>query len=96
LRIPTGKKAIGIHLSVEFYEDSTEQSTTWYKGTVILYNRQVGYVVSFDVYGPEENEIIKSLKKTVETNEIKLLLLHLNLGTLNYIIIKIEINQMLL
>ena len=96
MRIPAGKKAIGTCLSVEFDEDATEQSTTWYKGTVISYNRQVGYVVSFDVYGPEENEIIKSLKKTVETNEIKLLLLHLNLGTLNYIIIKIEINQMLL
>jgi len=24
LRIPTGKKAIGTHLSVEFYEDATE------------------------------------------------------------------------
>jgi len=40
--------------SVEFYEDVTEQSTIWYKGTMISYSRQVGYVVSFDGYGPEK------------------------------------------
>jgi len=36
------------------------------KGTVISYSRQVEYVVSFDGYGPEENETIESLKKAVE------------------------------
>ena len=29
--IPTGKKAIGIRLSVEFYEDVDQQGTQWYK-----------------------------------------------------------------
>ena len=45
----------------------------WYKGTIISYSRKDGYVVSFDGYGPEENETIKSLRKAVEKNEIKLL-----------------------
>jgi len=73
LKIPAGKKAIGTRLSVEFYEDESEQSTVWYKGTIISYTRNDGYVVSFDGYGPEENETIKSLRKAVEKNEIKLL-----------------------
>ena len=73
LRIPTGKKANGTRLSVEFYEDETKQNTVWYKGTVISYSRQTGYVISFEGYGPEENETIVSLKKAAERNEIKLL-----------------------
>ena len=73
LRIPTGKKAICTQLSVEFYEDETKQNTVWYKGTVISYSRQTGYVISFKGYGPEENETIVSLKKAAERNEIKLL-----------------------
>ena len=73
LRIPTGKKAIGTRLSVEFYENETKQSTVWYKGTVISYSRQAGYVISFEGYGPEENETIVSLKKAAKRNEIKLL-----------------------
>ena len=73
LKIPAGKKAVGTRLSVEFYEDESEQSTVWYKGTIISYTRNDGYVVSFDGYGPEENETIKSLRKAVEKNEIKLL-----------------------
>ena len=73
LAIPTGKRAIGMRLSVEFYIDESKQRTTWYKGTVISYSRQCGYIVSFDGYGPEENETIKSLKRAAERNEIKIL-----------------------
>ena len=58
LKIPAGKKAIGTRLGVEFYEDESKQNTIWYKGTVISYSRQVGYVISFEGYGPEENETI--------------------------------------
>ena len=46
LTIPTGKRAIGMCLSVESYTDESKQSTTWYKGMVISYSRQSGYVVS--------------------------------------------------
>ena len=60
-------------LSVEFYTDESKQNTTWYKGMVISYSRQSGYVVSFDGYGPEDNETIKSLKKAAERNEIKII-----------------------
>ena len=42
-------------------------------GTIISYSRKDGYVISFDGYGPEENEIIISLRKAAERNEIKLL-----------------------
>ena len=70
--IPTGKRAIGTRVSVEFYNDSDCVSTTWYKGTVIRYNKQ-GYLITFDDCGPEDNEIIKSLKKSVEKGEIKIL-----------------------
>ena len=73
LTIPTGKRAIGMRLSVEFYTDERKQNTTWYKGTVISYSRRDGYIISFDGYGPEDNETIKSLKKAAERNEIKIL-----------------------
>ena len=59
-------------MSVEFYDDSSKVSTTWYKGTVIAYNKE-GYIVTFDGCGPEDNEVIKFLKKAVEKGEIKLL-----------------------
>jgi len=46
--VPTGKKSIGTHVSVEFYDvDNNKSSTTWYKGTVIACNKQ-GYIVTFD------------------------------------------------
>ena len=65
--ILTGKRAIGTQVSVEFYNDSDCVSTTWYKGTVIRYNKQV----TFDDCGPEHNEVIKSLKKCFEKGEIR-------------------------
>jgi len=64
--IPSGKRAIGTRLSVEFYNDDSQQATTWYKGTVISYSRQQGYVITFDGFGPEENERIKCLRKAFE------------------------------
>ena len=68
---PHWKKAIGTCLSVE---DESEQSTVWHKGMAIIsYTRKDGYVVSFDRYGPEESKTIKSLRKAMERNEIKLL-----------------------
>ena len=59
-------------MSVEFYDDSSKVSTTWYKGTVIGYNKE-GHIVTIDRCGPEDNEVIKSLKKAVEKYEVKLL-----------------------
>ena len=47
LKFPAGKRAIETRLSVEFYEDESEQSTVWYKGTIISYSRKDGYVISF-------------------------------------------------
>lgn len=70
--MPTGKKSIGTRVSVEFYDDNSKESTTWYKGTVIAYNKE-GYLVTFDGCGLEDNEVIKSLKKTVEKGEVRLL-----------------------
>ena len=70
--IPTVKRAIGTQVSVEFYNDSDCVSTTWHKGTVIRCNKQ-GYLVTFDDYGPDHNEVIKSLKKSFEKGEIKIL-----------------------
>ena len=60
-------------LSVEFLDDDTESTTTWYQGTVIAYKPRQGHIVSFDGCGPEENEVIKSLKKALEKGEIRLL-----------------------
>ena len=57
---------------MEFYDDSDCVSTTWYKGTIIRYNKQ-GYLVTFDNCGLEHNEVIKSLKKSLEKGEIKIL-----------------------
>ena len=71
--VPTGKRAVGARVSVEFYNDDMHKATTWYKGTVISYNRSKGYVISFDGCGPEENEVNRSLKKAFEKGEIKLL-----------------------
>jgi len=39
----------------------------------LSYSRQVEHAVSFNGYSPEESEMIKSLKKAVKRNEIKLL-----------------------
>ena len=72
--IPIGKGAIGTCISVEFYIDSALcfhymlQSNHY----IIRYNKQ-GYLITFDDCGPEDNEIIKLLKKSVEKREIKIL-----------------------
>jgi len=64
---------------------------------IILASRQVRYVVPEFWWiwskGKWNNQIIKN---AAERNEIKLLYLHLNLSALNYIVIKIKINQILL
>ena len=72
--IPQGKRAIGARVSVEFYDDDNpdKNATKWYRGTIIAYNKQ-GHTVSFDGYGPEHNETIKSLRKGVERGEVKVL-----------------------
>ena len=71
--VPRGKKAIGLRISVEFYNDDSRSSTSWYKGTVISYSRSKGYVISFDGCGPEENELIYSLKQGIEKGDVKLI-----------------------
>ena len=43
-KIPSGKKAIGTCLSLEFYEDKSKQATVWYKGSITSYSRKDGYV----------------------------------------------------
>ena len=72
--IPKGSKAIGIKVNVEFYENEDEgcQTTKWYKGTIIAYSKR-GHVVTFDGYGPDHNETIRHLKKSVEKGEVRLL-----------------------
>ena len=68
--MPVGKRAVGLRVSMEFLND--DESTTWYKGTVISYSRK-GYIVSFDGCGPEENEVVKSLKKAMDMGELKII-----------------------
>ena len=70
--IPRGKKAIGLRVSIKYYSDDSRSTTTWYKGTVISYSRK-GYVISYDGCGPEENELIYSLKQGIEKGDIKLI-----------------------
>ena len=70
--LPVGKKAIDLRLSIEFFDDETRSSTTWFKGTVIAYS-QKGYIVTFDGCGPEENETVKSLKQSLSKGELKLI-----------------------
>ena len=70
--VPSGKKAIGLQLSIEYYDDDSQTATKWYKETVTG-NTRKGYLVTFDGCGPEENETIKSLQQGVEKGEIKLL-----------------------
>lgn len=41
--LPSGKRAVGLRVSVEFYNDDSRKSTTWFKGTVISYSHK-GYV----------------------------------------------------
>ena len=61
----------------EFFDDDSQSTTTWYQGTIIAYKPREGHIVSFDGCGPEENEliinIIRSLKKAVEKGEIRIL-----------------------
>ena len=70
--ISVGKKVIGLRISVEFFDDESRSTTTWFKGTVIAYSRR-GYVVTFDGCGPEENETIRTLKDSIQKGEIKLI-----------------------
>ena len=70
--LPTGKRAVGLRVSMEFYNDDSRKFTRWFKGTVISYSHK-GYVVSFDDCGPEENEVIHSLKQGIDKGEIKFL-----------------------
>jgi len=73
LGIPCGKKAVGLQVAVEYYICSDDQqSTKWYKGSVISYTSR-GYVVTFDGCGPDENDTIRSIKQGIEKGEIKLL-----------------------
>ena len=51
--MPVGKRAVGLRVSMEFLND---ESTTWYKGTVISYSRK-RYIVLFDGGDPEENKV---------------------------------------
>ena len=37
-KIPNGSRAIGTRITVEFYDDDSHTSTTWFKGTVISYS----------------------------------------------------------
>ena len=67
MTIPNGKRAIGTH-----FANDNQSNTTWYQGTIIAYNPRKCHIVSFDVCGLEENELIKSLKKAVEKDEIRL------------------------
>ena len=69
--VPSGKRAIGTRVSVEYYTDD-RQGTTWYKGTIISFSKK-GYLITFDGCGPEENEVIKSLKKSIEKGELKII-----------------------
>ena len=72
-QVPKGSKAIGIRVNVEFYEEEEGcQTTKWYKGTIIAYSRR-GHVVTFDGYGPDHNETIRHLKKSLEKGEVRLL-----------------------
>ena len=42
---------------LKFLNESGE-STTWYKGTLLLSYSRRGYVVIFDSFGPAENEAV--------------------------------------
>ena len=64
--VPSGKRAIGTCVSVD------HQGATWYKGTIIAFSKK-GYLTAFDRCGPEENEVIKSLKKSVEKRGLKVI-----------------------
>jgi len=70
--VPSGKRAVGLQVTVEYYLNDQQNATCWYKGTVISYSRK-GYVITFDGCGPDENEIFRSLKQGVDKGEIKLL-----------------------
>ena len=70
--MPSGKRAVGLWVAVEYYLNDQQNATHWYKGTIISYSRK-GYVITFDRCGPDENEIFRSLKQGVDKGEIKLL-----------------------
>ena len=74
--VPQGKKAIGVRVSAEFYDDEdgpNDNATKWYRGTIIAYNKLTRAYCEFDGYGPEHNETIKSFRKVIERGEVKLL-----------------------
>ena len=71
--LPRGKKAIGLRVSVEYYVDESQSTTKWYKGTVIAYSRKMGYTISYDGCGPEDNEVVHSLKQGIEKGDIKMI-----------------------
>ena len=58
--LPASKRAVGLRVSMEFFNDDNYESTTWYKGTVISYSRR-GYVVTFD--GCDHYQILTTTNK---------------------------------
>ena len=70
--VPFDKRAVGLCVSMEFFDNDSDEITTWYKGTVISYSRR-GYIVTFNGFEPEENEVVKSLKKAMDMEELKIL-----------------------
>ena len=73
MTVPNGKRAIGTRLSIEFFDDDSQSTITWYQGTIIAYKPREGHIVSIDRCSPEENELIRSLKKVVEKGEVRIL-----------------------
>jgi len=63
--LPRGKKAIGLRVSVKYYVDDSQSGTK-------AKSPCKGYIISYDGCGPEDNELIYSLKQGIEKGDIKM------------------------
>ncbi len=62
---PRGEGAVNRRVEVLYKND--DGSETWDRGTIIMYNRSKGYLVTFDELGPEGN----SWEKGINNNDFR-------------------------
>ena len=58
-KCPKGEKAV--QHRVEIYYDKEDGTSSWERGTIIMYSKTKGYLVQFDGCGPENNKWEKKI-----------------------------------
>ena len=64
-KVPRGKNAVN-HVVDVLYEDDAGVEA-WHRGKIIMYDQSKGYLITFDQYGPEDNQ----WEKKIDSDDIR-------------------------